>query len=309
MGETIFTYDLCDLWRGPKLEWGEMFAKYVRWLLEVKNVSEHTIKTKRCHLATFERFVNKAMDKVTNEDVSFYIISLRQRGLQEISIHSYLITLGAFFTWALEITENDRRVYPTIKENPTLKAKKDFPTLKIEYVPVDAPKRLRNQLLTVCTYARDGLLVEFLTRTGMRSGEASSAMYNDIEFHQVNEKNTPCLRVVGKGERIRWLTLHDKLFAMFMAGQNGNPYLIPSVRRKGQGMVPASIGKRIKILADKADLNITAHTLRAAVITEVCRTKGVAVAQIVAGHQSIITTQRYLRFNINDVAEALEAVS
>ena len=92
--------------------------------------------------------------------------------------------------------------------------------------------------------------------------------------------------------------------------RTGNPYLIPNIGRgvKGKGVKPKAIGNRIKRLAELADLDITAHTLRAAVCTEICRKHNTAMAKEVMGHESIITTERYTRLSIDDVDEVLECV-
>ena len=154
-----------NFWRKPKLEFGDIFNTYTRWLLEVKDASPETIRTKRYQLGPFARFVGKPMNLITDEDVCLYLIAERKRGQSECSIFQYLIAIGAFFNWALEYEENDergrpRRAYPKIKINPTLKAKKNFPKPKKEYVPVETPRYLRQKLLEVCMYDRDYLLVE-----------------------------------------------------------------------------------------------------------------------------------------------------
>jgi len=287
---------------------GDMFTRYTKWLRDTKDVSDCTIATKSFHLGKFERSVNKPMDKITEDDVCLYMSTLKKDGLKGSTRGSYLVSIGAFFTWALEFTENDKRVYPKITHNPTTKAKKEFTADKIEYKPVDTPKNIREKLLGVCELERDALIVELVTALGLRIGEASRAQYTDIQFRDIKGVSTPCLRVKGKGKQIRWLTVKPELMSMLLARQNGNPYLVRNLRKEGQGMCPPSIGRRIKFLIDKAELDITAHTLRAAVITQIAREIGPSQAQKVAGHNDISTTQRYIRLGLEDVQDALEVV-
>lgn len=108
------------------------------------------------------------------------------------------------------------------------------------------------------------------------------------------------LRIRGKGEKTRLVPANDELLhaLVTLEHRQGPGYYFPG--RTGPHLHPMSVNKMIT-----RHLGVNPHSLRHAGATAAHRATGdLRAVQLLLGHSSLATTQRYLHSNIDDVRRA-----
>lgn len=108
------------------------------------------------------------------------------------------------------------------------------------------------------------------------------------------------LRIRGKGEKTRLVPANDELLhaLVTLEHRQGAGYYFPG--RTGPHLHPVSVNKIIT-----RHLGLNPHSLRHAGATAAYRATGdLRAVQMLLGHSSLATTQRYLHSNIDDVRRA-----
>ena len=148
-----------------------------------------------------------------------------------------------------------------------------------------------------------------LPRTGLRIAEMCSLQRKSL----VKEGRKPGLRVVGKGNRVRWVPLTkdaQRIMRSYLREvRPDGDFLFPSPRFDGRSISPDTVRKNLRSLRE--DLSgsgrfLHPHTFRHTVATRLLE-NGVAlpVVQSILGHASITTTSRYLHPSIDNLVDAL----
>lgn len=108
------------------------------------------------------------------------------------------------------------------------------------------------------------------------------------------------LRVTGKGQKQRLVPMSDQLFHAILGLERtqGSGWYFPG--RYGSHMHPSSVNKIIT-----RHLGVNPHSLRHAGATAAYRaTHDLRAVQLLLGHASMATTQRYLHINVDEIRAA-----
>ena len=154
-------------------------------------------------------------------------------------------------------------------------------------------------------------LVRFLLLTGCRVGSACALEWRDVDF----DARTVTFRTMKGGGRphvvpmtealVVLLGNHwrigDRVFTWMKQGARG-PEVLPFKVMGWRRLWEAAIAR-----AGIEDFR--RHDLRHTALSRITRTHGIKVAQMLADHSSIATTQRYAHLEIDDLRRAMEESS
>jgi site-specific recombinase XerD len=233
-------------------------------------------------LSEFWDYAKVAENKVTRNHVRGFLFSLDEKLNQPITRRRKLTSLRMYFQYL----ENEK----FIKENPT----KGVANPKVE---IKEPSYLTEKeiklLMAVIDKGRDEVIMKTLVETGIRLSELAQLDINDIDT-----KNKT-IKVKRKGNKNQTLPINQNLTALlkaFVKNRLSNEPLILSSfkkrmsKRRLQIMVK-SYFKKAKILKD----NISIHSLRHSFCVRLLeKDVDLRTIQILAGHSSITSTERYL---------------
>lgn len=140
------------------------------------------------------------------------------------------------------------------------------------------------------TYQRNNLIFDFLFYLGLRVSELVNIRHSDWQGKQ--------LRIHGKGNKVRFVFLPPFLVSQFQS--NSTDYLFTNC--KGNPLSPLVIRQIIEQRVKKAGIDklITPHSFRRSFATHL-HNKGAKLTTIqqLLGHDSIITTERYIHNNFD----------
>jgi site-specific recombinase XerD len=240
---------------------------------------------------------------ITALDVrSFKGYLLTVAGFKPATVNRRLASLSRYCAWA--------RAQGLLQGNPTEEVK------GVRQVK-PAPKalgavELRRLLREVHKRGlpRDIALVELLTNTGLRAGEAAQLTMADIELSPRKGKVT--VRS-GKGAKYRQVPLNaDARRALedYLAVRPQTGRQAFFVGQRGNGLTPSGIWRVVKQYGQRAGLEISPHTLRHTFGTRLVRGKEVDLVTVAAmmGHESLDTTAIYTRPSEEDMAAAVETL-
>lgn len=245
-------------------------ACYIRDLNEFSEFSKVTSEAKisRTHIREFLSFIADKNQPIT-----------RRRKLTSIRM---------FFRFL-----EDERL---IKDNPT----KGLPSPKVEskepsWLTENEIKRLVRKV-EESENDRDELIIRILVETGMRLNELAKLNVSDLDT-----KNKT-IKVHRKGNREQTLPINAKLNQIinkFIKNRKPVEPLIMSIFR--MRMTNRRIGLLVKSYLTKAGIqkNVSCHSLRHSFCTRMLE-KGadIKTIQILAGHVTIATTERYLHLDL-----------
>lgn len=245
--------------------------------------SEKTIGQYRLHLVKLLQYLNKPLDKITEDDLFIYLATYKKtRNVSNVYLDNIRLVCSSFFTWLNNkgyITKNPTTGLEPIKTEK--KIKKSFSDEELE--------KLRRS----CTQERDIALVEFLYSTGVRASELITLNRNDVDF--VGKT----VVVFGKGgkEREVYLTataaLHLKQYLNTRIDENES--LFVSTRKPYNRLTVAGLERIIKNLGKLAGVdNCHPHRFRRTMATNVLK-KGAQLEEVkeLLGHTKLDTTMIY----------------
>ena len=186
----------------------------------------------------------------------------------------------------------------------------DTEDIHLPKVPPPLPKYLTaeeiNKLTDAAWEIRDKCIIQFMFTSGLRAGELCSLERADIS-------DTTVFIRKGKGMTSRTIFISDysrTLLDAYLLTRNDNqPYAFLS--HKNRSLQPASISKRLKLIAQRAGLekSVHAHIMRHSFGTHLAK-KGVDVLYIqrMMGHAFVNTTQIYVHLTNQDLQMAHKSV-
>ncbi|MDR1670543.1 MAG: tyrosine-type recombinase/integrase [Spiroplasmataceae bacterium] len=254
-----------------------------------------------------------------NLDLTNYTNWLKDRNRSERTIQTYLEALKLFTRNYSITTENIRKF---LKNNITkykpntlrlfrqsLSSYRKFAKIEIDWEVITGiiPKSMRNLFSTLTltdfnqlksvrfernkwTYERNNLILDFLIFVGLRVTELVNIHHSDWEGKS--------LRVHGKGNKYRQVFLPKFLIKHLKS--DSTDYLFTN--RKGQPLSPLVIRQIIQQRLEKSsiDKKITPHSFRRSFAT-LLHHQGAKLTTIqqLLGHDSIITTERYIQYDFD----------
>lgn len=211
-----------------------------------------------------------------------------------------LSMVKAFFDWLI--------LQEVIRANPCAGIK---PPRQPRAVPRALAKDSVAELLSNAPDARAELIILLMVQEGLRACEVANLERADVD------ETAGTLVVVGKGGHQRMLPLTRETAVALRRYLSEHPCAAgPLVRsyQRPKGLSAGYISNRVaKWMRDagvkeRAGDGVSGHSLRHTAATDVLRaTNGnIRVVQVMLGHQSLATTQRYLRTYPEELREAME---
>lgn len=154
--------------------------------------------------------------------------------------------------------------------------------------------------------ARVDLMIRLAGEAGLRRSEVAQVHTDDLD----ESGRGPRLLVHGKGARDRLIPISDQLADRIRAGAAGHTpgkpstgWLFPAPGDGGGHLNPRTVGNLVKMALPG---RWTMHTLRHRFATRAYRaTRNLRAVQILLGHASVATTQRYLAVDDDEVRAAM----
>ncbi|MDD5439671.1 MAG: site-specific tyrosine recombinase XerD [Candidatus Omnitrophica bacterium] len=278
-------------------DWIQQFLDY---LTVERGLSKNTIISYGSDLSKFADYCESkgitSVDGVKKNDITSFMLSLKDKGLSSNSISRYLVAVKVFYRFL--VRERLTRIdMASVLDSPKLiRPLPEVLTIGEVDSLLNAPDGRDGRGI------RDKAILELLYATGLRVSELS-----DLEVNNLN-LDIGFLKAHGKGgkERIvplgrtasEWLKRYQERVRPKIVKGAGAPYLFLS--RLGKRLSRQSVWKIMKKYTSAAGIkkNITPHTLRHSFATHLLeRGADLRSVQEMLGHANISTTQLYTHIN------------
>jgi len=260
----------------------ELQKKYISFLKNIKNYSDHTCKAYKNDINQYFDYLNEsANDLFENKEFVNYLFN---NNLSKSTINRKLASINNFLEWASKLEENKGQ---TFIKSENLKTEKILPDiLTSNYI-----NNLINTLPTVTSKdIRNKAVIELLYSSGLRVSELVNLKINDINDNK-------SLRVLGKGRKQRILPMTDQAYNIlskwisdsrneFLKNKN-NQYVFLGVR--GEKITDREIRRIVKSTTGTFPHNIR-HTFATHILDGGADLR---VVQELLGHTDPSTTQIY----------------
>jgi len=260
----------------------ELQKKYISYLKNIKNYSDHTCKAYKNDINQYFDYLNEsANDLFENKEFVNYLFN---NNLSKSTINRKLASINNFLEWASKLEENKGQ---TFIKSENLKTEKILPDiLTSNYI-----NTLINTLPTVTSKdIRNKAVIELLYSSGLRVSELVNLKINDINDNK-------SLRVLGKGRKQRILPMTDQAYNIlskwisdsrneFLKNKN-NQYVFLGVR--GEKITDREIRRIVKSTTGTFPHNIR-HTFATHILDGGADLR---VVQELLGHTDPSTTQIY----------------
>jgi integrase/recombinase XerD len=278
----------------------KLLEEFLNYLSVERGLSKNTIVSYKADLVSFITYLeSKGPDKieaVKRDDITKYLLHLKDKGLSSNSISRALVSIKMFYKFLAQerfIKDN----VAGILESPKLIR----PLPNVMNMP-EVEKLLQAPDIRNWMGIRDKAILELMYATGMRVSEIvdlpTSTLNLDVGF----------LKCKGKGDKERIVPIGSQAKnAINKYMQKVRPTLLKSrtdnhlfLSRLGKRVSRQSFWKMIKKYAKQARIkkDITPHTLRHSFATHLLeRGADLRVVQEMLGHADIATTQFYTHIN------------
>jgi len=239
--------------------------------------------------------VPKELAAVTLDDLRFFIASLRDQGLAEVTISRAATVIRSLFKFAQEcgfLRWNPAKAL-RVKGRQTATPDKFLTPGEVERL-IDASKKRGLRSLAMI-----GLLIG----TGLRRAELRTSSWGDLFEDGAGRVG---LRVLGKGDKVRMVKVRDDLWAVLCAfrRQLGKPEAFDpedrtplAMNRMAERISDRGIHREVVTCAKAAGINkkVSPHWLRHTHATLALQ-GGATLVQVqeALGHSSVATTGGYL---------------
>ena len=260
----------------------ELQKKYISYLKNIKNYSDHTCKAYKNDINQYFDYLNEsANDLFENNEFVNYLFN---NNLSKSTINRKLASINNFLEWASKLEENKGQ---TFIKSENLKTEKILPDiLTSNYI-----NTLINTLPTVTSKdIRNKAVIELLYSSGLRVSELVNLKVNDINDNK-------SLRVLGKGRKQRILPMTDQAYNILskwisdsrneFLNNKDNQYVFLGVR--GEKITDREIRRIVKSTTGTFPHNIR-HTFATHILDGGADLR---VVQELLGHTDPSTTQIY----------------
>lgn len=274
---------------------------YLDFLKSQKGLSKNSIIAYKKDLYKFRNYLlseNLTLDKLERYHFRSFLATLSSNGLSNTSINRVIACLKGFIKYKSRYGYKD---IANILETEVQKSSKRLPSFIFE-------KEFEKLLDFECKNEfdfRDKAIFELLFSTGMRVSELVSINREDI-----TNKNE--IKISGKGNKERYVLFGEKARIAI------NNYI--RVRDKialidENALFVNKVGKRLsdrgvrlilekRIIETSLRKKISPHSLRHSFATYLIRNgASIRTVQILLGHASIATTQKYTHLNLDELKE------
>ena len=279
----------------------ESIEIFLNYLSVERGLRQNTISSYRMDLQAFLDFLKdqqriNSLDKITKNQITNFMLKLKEDGLNTNSIARKLAAIKTFFRFLVreKITKQD----PTsLMESPKLwrRIPETLSIVEVEGLISQPDLKRRGGL-------RDRAILETLYATGMRVSELTHLRLEDVNLE------VGFIRCLGKGNKERIVPLGRKAIMWLKRYiEKERPYFLKRrftnvlfLSRLNKRISRQSIWKMIKRYARKARIRkeIRPHILRHSFATHLLeRGADLRSVQEMLGHSDISTTQVYTHIN------------
>ena len=275
--------------------------EYVKFISQVKNLSQNTKKSYERDLKKLSSFLNRlnisSYSEISEEICSAWIGDLYALNNNPKSIQRHLSSAKGFFKF---LKKNN-----VISSSPfeLVTAPRSSSILPEVLSPEDV-EQLLNFKPSNNLEVRDVALVELMYSTGLRVSEAVNINICDFE------ENKTFLRVLGKGSKTRLVPLGRFAINAINHWMSEREKIVKDsealfLNSKGKRLGVRSVQLRLKRLAIKQGLPpIHPHMLRHSFATHMLESSGdLRTIQELLGHSSLSTTQIYTKLDYQHLAK------
>lgn len=177
--------------------------RFINYQLALGN-TEKTVKAYISHINQFITYMNNSNIKNVNyNDYENYIIYLRTKKIESVTIHSYAQSLKTFLRYCYENGFIKENIYERIKL-PRYKKK------AIEILSENGIDKLLNYFVPYSFLgARNNLIIILMLDSGLRLNEVVNLSMIDFNI----EKRL--IKINGKGQKQRYVPLTDRIYEAF----------------------------------------------------------------------------------------------
>lgn len=239
------------------------------------------VGTVNLYITKLERFslTHPDVNDVSTADLEAYLAA-RRSTLAAETRKSIRSAFCSYYGWAY------RNGY--VEANPAA-------DLLAVHIPVTIPRVAADEVVQM------GLLTADIRVTAMiMLARYACLRLTELTTLHHRQREFDLLRITGKGEKQRLVPINDPLMHVLLQleRENGGGYYFPG--RNGGHMHPMSVNKIIT-----RHLGTNPHSLRHAGATAAYRVTGdLRAVQMLLGHSSMATTQRYLHIGMDEVRRA-----
>ena len=278
----------------------KLLDEFINYLSVERGLSKNTIASYKSDLASFLNYLElkgfSSVDKIKRDDITKYLMNLKDKGLSSNSISRALVSIKMFYKFLAQerFIKDD---VAGILESPKL-----IRPLPNVLNVVEVEKLLKSPDIREWMGIRDKAALELMYATGMRVSEMvdlpTSTLNLDVGF----------IKCKGKGDKERMVPIGSQAKnAISRYMKTVRPSLLKNrtdnhlfLSRLGKRVSRQSFWKMIKKYAKRARIKkeITPHTLRHSFATHLLeRGADLRVVQEMLGHADIATTQVYTHIN------------
>lgn len=282
--------------------WDEQVSKgYMMFFVakKVEGLSHKSLSYYRSQIDKMAEFVQKPFDKITTDDIRFYLAAKQTRdGISETTTENIRHILNSFFSWmTAEGYCPKNPVYP-IKP---IKRKKivhhAFTDTELEKIR-DHCKTIKNPL----SRNRALAIVETFLSTGCRVGELTGLKISDVNF----QSRTAV--VFGKGKKERRVYFNERAMLRISEylnsrGDDGGEWLFVTDEKCRKHLSSGGVRTMLKEIGKAAGVSkVHPHKFRRTAATIALR-RGMKLTDIqrMLGHANLETTKIYLDMDDSDL--------
>ena len=270
---------------------------FFEFLEKEKKLSDNTLRSYKRDLKQFRKFLESYSlhyNKVTEDDMDFYIKELQDKGKKASSISRAIASIRSFYQFVLKRKKVKKDPTANIKSPKIEKRVPSVLSSKEVELLLDQPKDVDLK------GTRDKAMLEFAYATGMRVTEIISL---DIDNVNLEEGYVTC----KSGNKQRTIPLGTMaLNALKEYIEDARDILIKDENQKalfvnvnGGRLTRQGFWKIIKYYKEQAHItkDITPHVLRHSFATHLLQNGAdLKAIQMMLGHSDISSTQVYMQF-------------
>jgi len=269
---------------------------FLSYLSVERGLSKNTLAAYRADLEAFFRYLEakgmKGPDRVSRDDITHFLLHLKDKGLSGNSVSRTLVSIKSFYKFLVQERLIKADAAGTLESPKLIRPLPNvLSTQEVEKL-LEAPDT-RDWMGT-----RDKAALELMYATGMRVSEVVEMMIEGLNL------DVGFIKCRGKGDKERIVPLGKKAIAAIIRYlEKVRPRLLKT--KKDNHLFLSRLGKKIsrqtfwKILKRYAKVarikkEITPHTLRHSFATHLLEGGAdLRVVQEMLGHSDIATTQVY----------------
>jgi len=168
------------------------------------SLAPSTRKAYETDLNVFFRIVGKDITAVTALDIPAYVDALEREGLKNSTINRKLYSLSKVFKLY--------QVAGMIDKNPVAELNKVKKITRAVSKQIDAQIELADIQAVTAAGTRTAVIIKTLANTGLRISELINIKHGDLEDYKTAGQTFKRARIVGKGNKERFIYLSEELY-------------------------------------------------------------------------------------------------